>query len=286
MPKLPPKTDSEVAESWNGENGLKWLNYIDVVDAMIRPIGEAALSAARPRPGETVIDVGCGDGPTTVRLAELVSPNGKVTALDVSEVLLEGAKRRAASHPAGSRISFKLGHAGQVELPPGQADLLFSRFGVMFFEHPTAAFKHLRAALKPSGRLTFCCWQPLNKSDLYYVPFTAVAAHLTPAGRPGPEDPGPFSFGDPLRVRRILEGAGFAKVEIEPFGVAVSLGSTLDDAVKAVTMVGPASQVLADAPDDLKAKALQSVRDALAARQTSTGIVLPAATWIVTASAS
>jgi SAM-dependent methyltransferase len=253
---------------------------------MNRPIGEAALSAARPRPGETVIDVGCGDGPTTLRLAELVSPNGRVTGLDVSEALLSAAKKRAASHPAGSLISFKLGHAGAIDLPSGQADLLFSRFGVMFFEHPAAAFKSLRAALKPTGRLAFCCWQPVNKVDLFFVPFTAVAAHITPTVRPGPEDPGPFSFGDPLRVRRILETAGFTKLEIEPFGLAVSLGATLEEAVKATTVVGPASQLLADAPDDLKTRALNSVRDALAARQTSSGIVLTAAAWIVTARAS
>jgi SAM-dependent methyltransferase len=286
MSKTPPKTDHEIAEAWTGDNGVKWLNSSSAVDAMIRPVGEAALAAARPRPNENVIDVGCGDGPTTVRLAELVAPNGRVTGLDVSNLLVDAAKKRAASHAAGSRISFKVGNAAQMALPKGEADLLFSRFGVMFFEHPTAAFQNLRSALKPNGRLAFVCWQPINKVDFLFVPFSAVATYVSPPARPGPEDPGPFSFGDPVRVRRILEGAGFKKIEIEPFGTAVFLGTSLDEAVKAVTMVGPASQVLADAPADLKEKALQSVRDALAARQTDAGIALQAATWIVTARAS
>jgi SAM-dependent methyltransferase len=216
----------------------------------------------------------------------LVAPNGRVTGLDVSEVLHNAAKKKAAAHPAGSRITFKLGNAAQMALPRGETDLLFSRFGVMFFEHPAAAFRNLHRALKPTGRLAFSCWQPVNKVDLFFIPFTAVATHITPPTRPGPEDPGPFSFGDPIRVKRILDDAGFKKTEIEPFGLAVSLGRTLDEAVDAVTMVGPASQVLADAAPDAKAKALNAVRDALAARQTDQGIVLPAATWIVTARAS
>lgn len=286
MAKTLPRTDAEVAESWNGDNGHKWLSYIDAVDAMLRPIGEAAIAAAQPRPNENVIDIGCGDGPTTLRLAQLVAPAGRVTGLDVSQVLHDAAKKRAAAHPDGARVEFKLGNAATMKLPRGETDLLFSRFGVMFFEQPAAAFRNLHGALKPTGRLAFACWQPVNKVDLFFVPFAAVASHITPPARPGPEDPGPFSFGDPDRVRRILDDAGFKKIEISPFAVSVSLGATLDQAVQAVTMVGPASQVLMDAPADAKARALQSVRDALEARATPSGIVLPALTWIVTARAS
>ena len=175
-----------------------------------------------------MLDVGCGTGETLLRLARAVGPAGRVTGVDISKPMLAVAARRAAGLPA---VETAQADAASHPFPPGGIDLLFSRFGVMFFDDPAAAFRNLRGALAPSGRLAFVCWQPLAANAWFQVPLE-VARPLVPQGAEAdPEAPGPFAFARPERVRDILAAAGFGAVHIQPLAVSLAVGPPGPEAV-------------------------------------------------------
>jgi SAM-dependent methyltransferase len=235
--------------------------------------------------GERVVDVGCGCGATTLELARAVGPEGAVLGLDVSEPMLARARERAVGL---AQVRFQCVDASTFALG-GDATLLYSRFGVMFFDEPHAAFANLRRALAPGGRLAFVCWRRLEENGWMSVPFAAVKKTLpSSVPAPPPEAPGPLAFADPARVRRILEGAGFRDVGLAPFEHEMPLGDGrgLDAAAADAASMGPASRLLADASEEARARGVAAIREALIPYATGDDIRVSAATWIVTARAA
>jgi SAM-dependent methyltransferase len=212
-----------------------------------------------------------------------VGPAGRVTGIDLSSAMMaEAARRAAADGLANAR--FVAGDASTYPFDPASFDLVFSRFGVMFFGDPAAAFGHLRQALRSGGRLVFLCWRPFKDNPWALVPFMAGAPFLPPLPRPGPDDPGPFSFGDADRVRRILGAAGFAAVAIDAIDEVLPLSSGgLDEAVAQATGIGPLARALRDAPTEARAKVVEAVRAALTPHLVDSAVRLPAACWLVKA---
>ncbi len=223
-------SNANQAAYWNGAGGRRWAENLDRHDALLRPISERLIAVADARPGELVLDIGCGCGATTIEFAARVAPEGEALGVDVSETLLRHARERA---PEDVPARFIHADAMVYEAPPSEIDLVASRFGVMFFADPTKAFANLRAAMKPGGRLAFACWRAARDNPWLIVPLRAAAGHAPPLPEQGPEDPGPFAFADEDRVRRILYDAGFFDVDVEPedFELDVALGQGLDVAV-------------------------------------------------------
>ena len=188
------------------------------------------------------------------------------------------------------RRSCRAADASSAELPEGAFDILFSRFGVMFFDDPTGAFAHMRRALRPGGRVAFVCWRSAAENDWMRLPMSAIKGVIPPTVPRDPEAPGPFSFGDRGRVGRILTAAGFTDIAIAPFddasvpfGEGATRDAAIDEAVKMTFEVGPLSRVLADQPDDVRARASDAVRAAFADRAGERSVMIGGATWIVTA---
>ncbi len=204
------------------------------------PFGDAALKAAAPLPGERVIDIGCGCGGTSITLAGLVGAGGSVLGVDVSQPMLEVARARAVQL-ACPQLAFREADAANADLPGGN-DLLYSRFGVMFFSQPVPAFTHMRKALRTGGRCVFVCWRTPRDNPWAMTPLMAArkAMNVTPPPA-DPLAPGPFAFADETRLRRILADAGFQGVELERFDVPVSLGATPRVAAEGAVRIGPAS---------------------------------------------
>lgn len=275
-------------EFWNGVGGEKWARAEDRLERGIAGFGAAVLAAAAARPGEVVLDIGCGTGPTTLALARVVTPGGSVTGVDVSVPLLEIARRRAREAALGN-VSFVEADAAVHGFPPAAADLLFSRFGVMFFADPARAFANLAAALRPGGRVAFACWRPFKENGWAFLPFMTAVPHLPPIERPAPDAPGPFAFGDPDRVRSVLQAAGFAGIALEKYDLPFPLATAglaaggLEEALRQVTEFGPLAQPLAQAPEDRREAAIAALRRTLPSHFTEDGLTLPGAVWIVTA---
>lgn len=268
---------------WNGEAGERWRAAARDSDAAFAPLSRAAIDAAHPVPGERVIDVGCGCGATTMQLAELVAPGGRVSGVDLSAPMLDLARERVRARRIGN-VKLIVADATTVDLPPGSFDLVFSQFGVMFFADPVATFTHLRNALAPAGRLTFRCWRSVPENPFFNVPLTAARSHVPPPPNPpAPDAPGPNAFADPARVRDILARAGFSAIAIEPRDTQLHIGDDLDTAVSFLARIGAAARVLEDATPKQRSAAIAATRTALEPHATSDGVFLTAGTWLVRA---
>jgi SAM-dependent methyltransferase len=267
---------------WNSAGGERWAAAQEHTDRMLEPALAALLERARTEPGMAVLDIGCGCGATTLEFARKVGPAGRVLGADVSQVMLARAKARLSAYP---QVELLLADASAYPFAPF-ADLAVSRFGVMFFGDPTQAFANIRKAIKPGGRLLFACWRALRENLWMRVPLEAVySAGVGRAPRPGPDDPGPFSFAGPERVTRILTGAGFAAPSISPadFPVDVAAGGGLAAAVRQAMTIGPASAALRDQPENLRIAAAQSIEKAFEPYASAQSVHLPAAIWLVEA---
>ena len=280
-------SNQEQIDYWNGEGGERWVRQDQSIDALIRPLGAATLAAAAARPGESVLDIGCGCGHQAIELARCVGAEGRVLGVDVSAHMLAAARRNASDDGgiAPGALQFLQADAAAHPFPPAAFDLLFSRFGVMFFADPGAAFAHLRAALRPDGRLVFCCWQALKHNDMMLLPLSAALAHLPPPESMPADAPGPFAFADAERVRHILAAAGFNDVRIDPLEIDLHYGAGLElqEIARRLLELGPAARMLAQAHADTRQLIERELCERLAARHEVGGVRLPARCWLVQA---
>jgi ubiquinone/menaquinone biosynthesis C-methylase UbiE len=271
--------DEQVAY-WNGPAGDRWTQQQLVLDRALAAYGRAVLERAAAKPGEQVLDIGCGCGDSSLVLSEQVGANGTVLGIDLSTPMLTRARERAQNR---TNLTFLQGDASTMAFPR-KFDLLFSRFGVMFFEDPTAAFKHLHAAAQSGGRLCFVCWRPFAENPWAALPVQAVRS-VVPEVEPFNQDaPGPYAFADSAKVERILTSAGFNNVVIDRFDADVVLaGDDLELATQFAVSAGPAARILATVGTDLQTRARDAVRRALESKRTPAGFALPGSGWLVTA---
>lgn len=274
--------NAEQIKYWN-EQGPKWVRLQARLDLQLRPLGVRAMERAAIAPGERILDVGCGCGETTLEMARRVGPAGAVVGVDLSTLALERARQRA-DEAGFQHVRFENADAQTVAFLPASFDMVFSRFGVMFFSDPVAAFINLRGALRPAGRLAFVCWRSVQQNPWMMIPLAAVAQHVALPAPPAPEAPGPFAFADAERVRGILTQAGFGALHFEAVDetLAIGGGGALDQAVDFVLQIGPVAAALREAGEGARAAAAVAVRDAVAPFYTPQGVRMAAAAWIVT----
>jgi ubiquinone/menaquinone biosynthesis C-methylase UbiE len=267
------------AEFWTAAGPL-WTKLRDRFDAQAGAHGLAAIDALAPAPGATVLDVGCGAGTSTLQLAERVGANGRVVGLDISPTMIDGAAALAAAKGI-TNAAFAVADV-MVESFEGDADAVYSRFGLMFFSDPAVAFTNLRTALRPDGRLGFVCWQSPQSNLWASLPLTVAGRYVEMPFGSDPTAPGPFSLADPARLQAILDAAGFADVEIAPRSAPAHMGDNMDEAVDFLSKMMPPVVAL-ETNDPSKAAEL---RDELAAELSDwdgpDGVEAPSAVWIVT----
>ncbi len=265
---------------WNGPAGDLWTERQEAQDQVLAPASAALIKAAAAKAGEHVIDIGCGCGATSIEIGQQVGAAGSVLGIDISEQMLARARQRT---PAGAPVTFIDADATIHPFQPARADLLVSRFGVMFFAEPARAFANMRSALKPGGRLVFVCWRAPKLNPFFLVPLRAAYKHVPKLPEVAPDDPGPFSFQSEERVQRILSEAGFGAVTMTPLDMMLDLarGQGLDAAVETALAVGPANRALMDQPQAARAAAIAEIRATLAAAQVGQAVPLGASIWVV-----
>jgi SAM-dependent methyltransferase len=270
---------------WNGPAGQHWTERQPVQDILLAPVSQVLLERTGARPGERILDVGCGCGATAIALAQRVAPDGFVFGIDISAPMLARARQIA---PQGLPLDFVLADATVYPFDPASFDLLVSRFGVMFFADPVASFANLRRALRPSGRVAFACWREPRDNPWMMTPLQAVYQHVPKLPRPEPEEPGPFAFASEERVHRILGQAGFSDIAMEPNALSldIAIGRGLDVAVEGALNIGPASRAIEGHPAEVRAAAKDSIREVLVPFLRGESVPLAASIWIVTARAS
>jgi SAM-dependent methyltransferase len=279
---MPPDNSEQIAE-WNGALGQRWAEMQRELDRFVVPFGDAALKVAAPQPGEQVVDIGCGCGDTSIELARRVGAAGTVLGIDVSQPMLAVARSRG-SVANGAYLAFREDDASEAELP-ANTDLLFSRFGVMFFSQPSPAFSHLRKSLRAGGRCVFVCWRTPRDNPWAMTPLSAARAAMGVTPPPSdPNAPGPFAFADEQRLRGILSGAGFGDIDVQRFDVAIPIGATARAAAENAVQIGPVSRLVREVGAEHLPVILDAIERALVPLAASDGQVsLNGSTWIVSA---
>ena len=256
----------EQAEFWS-QLAPTWLELEDQIEEVGGLPGQLAMDRLKLLPGQRVVDLGCGSGRTTLELASRVGPGGEVVGVDIAAEMLARGRERAARLGAGN-IEFLHADVQAHDLGETRFDAAYSRFGVMFFTDPVAAFANVRRALRPGGALSFVCWQSVFDNEWMLIPGAAVATvtgSLPPM--PAPAEPGPFSLADPGRVRAVLDAAGFDRVAIAPHADQILIS---EDRIPEVALtsirVGGVREALRDADDQTRQRALVAIEEALRAR--------------------
>ena len=281
MDRLP---NSNMSEFWNGDGGQNWVYFQKRMDVSLAHFGQEAMARAALSVGESVLDIGCGCGDTSFALSRRVGPGGHVLGIDISAPILTQARARS-DLVAQDNLIFECTDAQTHSFTQAAFDVVFSRFGVMFFDDPITAFSNIRQALKPGGRIALICWQTAICNEWVSLPFDVVANHLALPAPPGPDEPGAFSFGDTKRVHHVLTRAGYSDISIDGFEAPFNVGSKLEEAVAFLTRMGPASGVVSQPEVDelTRFRITTELGDALEPYVTKHGVVLDAATWIITA---
>ncbi len=279
-----PQANTRMRVYWNEQAGPIWAEQHELLDAQLEPVSEAVLRRADLRAGERVLDIGCGCGATTLGAADRVGPEGRVLGVDLSGPMLERARARAEAVGLGTRIETLQADAQVYSFTPGAWDVALSRFGVMFFDDPEAAFGNIGRALRPGGRLVFACWQERARNPWIDAAARGALRHLEAPPPPEPGAPGPFSLADAIHTRSLLERAGFGEVGVDAFEEPIRMAD-LETASQLWVKVGPvAGMVLEQRPGPaLLEKVREAVREELAQFDTREGLVAPAAAWLVSA---
>ena len=284
---MSPPDPPRASQSFVEKGGEAWVRMQDRTDVLIDGLGRVAIERLGDVTGERILDVGCGCGQTLLQLADLAGPSGHVLGVDISPPMLARAGERAAGR---TTIELALGDAQTYRFVSGAFDAVYSRFGVMFFDDPRAAFANLRAGARPGGRLSFVCWQEPSKNPWAARPLEAVMRLLPESAMPDmlrEGRPGPFFLSDPARVRAILGAAGWKDVSLEAVEMPLHLGgaATVDEAVEYSLQIGPAARAMDGAPEELKPALEAALREAYAPFATPRGVFMDGAAFVVVATA-
>lgn len=249
---------------WAGERAERWVRMSEGLERQLAPVSDVLFAAAALKPGERVLDVGCGTGPTTRQAASLVGPTGAVTGVDIAAEMLAAAADRPTS--AGSApIEWTQADVGAWRPEVEPYDVVLSRFGVMFFDDPLAAFTNLQRVTAPGGRLCLSVWAHRAESPYFELPYSIAMEHRRRWGletEEPPADSGPFALGDAFVARDMLGRAGWADVSstARPLRLAVAGGLPPAEAAHESLELGPARLVTEGLDDDRR----RQIRDAIA----------------------
>ena len=275
-------------ELWNGRAGASWVRHNTLLEQLLGEPGRRCMDSLSLPPNARLLDVGCGCGNQTLDWASRLDASSKITGIDISEPMLTLANELKAANQdtLEAQVEFMVGDASDSLFPNESFDAIYSRFGVMFFDHPIAAFATLRETLKPEGQLGFVCWQSPSLNPFFTAPMQAALSVLPapPPAKPG--GPGPFGLADPEVITHVLTQAGFSTPIIEPLALELSAGASqsFDEIFEELIQIGPAAALIAESDPSLKDRAREAVyKRLLTFYSPGDGMAFEANFWLVTA---
>jgi SAM-dependent methyltransferase len=277
------EADDEQAQLWNGRAGRAWVEEQEVLDQMFEPFEQLLVDAVSDAaPGGRVLDVGCGTGSTTLAVARRLAAPGRSVGIDLSEPMIAAARARADRE--GSPASFIRANAQTHAFEPAAFDMIISRFGVMFFGDPVAAFANLRGAVRDGAALRFIAWRSGAENPFMTTAARAAAPLVPDLAVRRPDAPGQFAFADRRRVSSILEESGWAEIDLQPIDVACTLPEK--ELIGYVTRLGPLGLVLQEQDDRTRAQVIEAVRAAFDPFVDGAEVRFTAACWMVSGRAT
>jgi ubiquinone/menaquinone biosynthesis C-methylase UbiE len=283
---MPGGANAEAIQAWDGPLYDRFVRFRDIVTTGLGSHGEEALRLCPPAPGQRVLDVGCGFGDTTQRIAELVGPDGEAVGVDAAPNFIETAQRETAGLGVPN-VRFEVADV-QLDDLGGPYDMAFSRFGTMFFANPVAALRNVRSSLAPGARLVMVVWRRREDNEWMYRAQTIVEKIVQ---RPEEYDeptcgPGPFSMAGADTTSDILLGAGFTDIDLRRCDLPIVVGKDVAEAIELVMALGPAGEILRLAGDraaPLHDEVHEQLEAGLGEFAGPGGVTAGASTWIVSA---
>ena len=281
-PASPPiaTANPDQAAAWNGHEGEQWTEHADRYDRAGRRHWQTLLDRCPVAPDDHVVDIGCGTGKSTRDLARRAH-GGTVLGVDLSAPMLELARRRSEAEGLGN-VTYVQADAQVHPFPQDRFDMAISCFGAMFFSDPVAAFANIGRGLRPGGRLVLLAWRDITSNE-WLTELRSALAVGRELPMPPPEAPTPFALADPGRVRAILEGSGYAGVEMEPVDEPIEFGRDAEDAYGFMRTLGIVKGLTHDLDDRSRAEAFAVLRRTIAAHETADGVLFGTASWLITA---
>lgn len=275
MEQAMSETNADQRAFWSDAAGPKWVALQEQMDELLQPVLTGMWDRAQLQPTETVLDVGCGTGTSCLQAADTVGPQGQIIGADISHTMTELARLRIASHP---NITVLLADVADHPFKAAQFDRVVSRFGVMFFTDPVAAFKNIRRAMKPGAACFFAAWGSTTNNPYFTVAAQVAKSVLGSPPKKDPDGPGPFAFRDPERLRGILQASGFDSIACDTASVVLDGGQDKARLAHSMCQIGPAEAALSYfQAKEAEASALNlELRRALADFDTPQGIRIPA----------
>jgi SAM-dependent methyltransferase len=275
-------------ECWNEILTPKWIRFRHLLSGNGKIHSDLAGPRLDIRPGDRILDIGCGFGETSLELGERVGPTGEVLGLDCTEAFLQIASHERDA--AGlTNVRYELGDAQAHPLKENHYDVAFARFGVMFFESAVRAMRNAHHALKPGGKLCLIVWRRLADNPAWGAAKAIALEYLPPPGDDGQTcGPGPFSWADEETDRAMLAAAGFETIErFDRLDADICVGRTIEEAIDYQILVGPSGEIIREA-GELGARRLPEIRDRLrtlmsANQRGSEGVYLPSSSWLIVA---
>jgi SAM-dependent methyltransferase len=278
----PDQPNRDQAALWNDAGGRTWVELREVLDRVLAPFGSLLVDEAFPGAGARVVDVGCGAGATTIAMACRLGLTGSCLGVDISGPLVAAARARAEAEDLDN-VAFVQADAQVHPFEPGSFDAVISRFGVMFFDDPQAAFANIRRAARRGAKLTSIVWRGPADNPFLTLAARTAAPFLPSLPVPRPDEPGQFAFADQERVRRILVASGWSDVGIVPVDVPCSIAEA--DLSAYVTRLGPVGQALRDADESTRARIADLLHAAFAPLVRDGAAGFTGACWLVSARA-
>ena len=272
-------TSSEQEQLWNGPSGQAWVESQELLDQVLGPFETLLVEAAATRSPRRLLDVGCGTGSTTLAIARRLGTGARCRGLDISEPMLALARARAQRE--GSRAEFVRADAQTYAFEPATVDMIVSRFGVMFFDDPVAAFANLRRAATGDVALRLVAWRSAAENPFMTTAERAAAPLLPELPARNPDDPGQFAFGSAQRVHAILEESGWTGADVRPIDVECAFPARELDAY--LTRLGPVGRVLQEADEPTRSRIMQTIRPAFDPYIRGADVRFVAACWMLTA---
>ncbi len=266
----------------------QWIAGAEQREAQMVPVSEELFAVAALQPGESVLDIGCGTGPTTRHAATLVAPSGRAVGTDLSPAMIEAAQQLAGAEPDTAQPEWVVADAETYDFGPGRFDVVLSRFGVMFFPDPQAAFANLLRATRPGGRLVAAIWQTRQYVPLFRIPYDTATEVLDELGisyDPVPDDDNQSSLGSHESVVAALQPAGWRDIETHPSTRNLYLGGALTphQAADAALDIGPIRGVLEGRSDEIRRAVSARLLTKFEPLYDGTGVLVPGGFMIVTA---
>ncbi len=267
---------------WSSDPGKQWVIDQKPMDASMANLVTALLETAEPQPGHRVLDIGCGTGAVSLAFGDAVGPDGAVLGLDISDVMIARAQQRAEHTP---HVSFRTGDAQVDALPEGPFDIITSRFGVMFFSDPKAAFRNFAKNLAPEGKLVFLVWGPRQDNPWMTLPSRTAMAKLGQVDPPQPNAPGPFGLSDIHYLEGILEASGLPNPKVEDVTIDLVPEGGAEGTASLAMRIGPVASIMRDkeASDEDRATIHANLIETFRPFETDGNIAIPARLFMITA---